>query len=375
MTRGSRESSILIVDDSVSNLRTLSSMLRRRGYKARPAPSGKLALRACEAEPPDLVLLDIIMPEMDGYEVCRALKANAHLKDIPVIFLSALGETFDKVKAFEAGAVDYITKPFHVEEVHARVETHIALRLYQRELLTKNQELVQANEELRKSQAALHLLAGRLLAKQDEERRQTALHVHDDVTQNLVALSIEAWQLEQDRRAPRSASAPALQHLRERIEQLAAEAQVLSNAIHPSVLDHFGLASAVENECRAVTEREKITIRFESQNLPGAIPRRLALCLYRVVQESLRNMAEHARASQGQVSLSAGEGGITATIADDGVGLDPETVRRKRALGIAAMEQRMRLIGGTFSITSGSGHGTKIVAWAPLKTEVVEPRT
>lgn len=374
MTSSSEKSSVVIVDDSASNLRTLSAMLRRRGYKVRPVPSGKLALRACAADPPDLVLLDILMPEMDGYEVCRALKANPDLKDIPVIFLSALGETFDKVKAFEAGGVDYITKPFHVEEVHARVETQIALRRYRQELLKKNEELILANEELRKSHEELRLLAGRLLAKQDEERRQTALHVHDDVTQTLVALSIEAWQLEQDVTEPGSASAPALQRLRERIEQLAAEAQVLSNALHPSVLEHFGLESAIENECKAVTEREKIPIQFASKNVPCAIPRRLALCLYRVVQESLRNIVEHSRASQALVSISASEGSISVSIADNGIGLDAEAMRGKRALGIAAMEERLRLIGGTLIIASEPGHGTRIEATAPLEPTVADPR-
>ena len=103
-------------------------MLAEQGYQVRPVPDGPLALAAAQAEPPDLILLDIRMPEMDGYEVCGRLKADAHTRDIPIIFISALDATQDKVRAFQTGGVDYVTKPFQFEEVLARVETHLALR-------------------------------------------------------------------------------------------------------------------------------------------------------------------------------------------------------------------------------------------------------
>src|SRR3982074_1112390 len=109
--------SILVVDDPPAHLQVLAGMLKDRGYKVRPAPSGKLALAAAERDPPDLILLDINMPEMNGYEVCERLKADDKLKSIPIIFISALTEPLDKVKAFATGGVDYLTKPFHMEEL------------------------------------------------------------------------------------------------------------------------------------------------------------------------------------------------------------------------------------------------------------------
>ena len=119
---------ILIVDDTPANVLLLVRMLAARGYSPRSVLSGKLALQAARAEPPDLILLDINMPEMNGYEVCVQLKADPALKEIPVIFISALSETIDKVKAFHVGGVDYVTKPFQFEEVYARVQTHLRLR-------------------------------------------------------------------------------------------------------------------------------------------------------------------------------------------------------------------------------------------------------
>jgi phosphoserine phosphatase RsbU/P len=143
-----RGSSILVVDDTPANLQVLTGMLKERRYKVRPVPGGKLALLAAQRDPPDLILLDINMPEMNGYEVCEKLKADDRLKGIPVIFISALTEPLDKVKAFATGGVDYITKPFQMEELHARVETHLKLRGLQVALEQSNAQLASANERM-----------------------------------------------------------------------------------------------------------------------------------------------------------------------------------------------------------------------------------
>jgi len=139
---------ILIVDDIPANQELLFAVLEKNQYRLRSAVSGELALKAVNEEPPDLILLDIIMPEMNGYEVCRRLKEDVNLKDIPVIFLSALNEPMDKAKAFGAGGVDYITKPFQFEEVQARVKTHLAL-YRQKRRLQENYDKLRELEKLR----------------------------------------------------------------------------------------------------------------------------------------------------------------------------------------------------------------------------------
>ncbi len=133
--------SILAVDDTPANLSLLCGILKERGYRVRPVPSGELALQAAKADPPDLVLLDISMPEMDGFEVCTRLKAEPQLRDVPVIFLTAHTEVAEKVKAFSVGGVDYVTKPFQSEEIHARVATHLSLCRQRRELADSYQRL------------------------------------------------------------------------------------------------------------------------------------------------------------------------------------------------------------------------------------------
>jgi putative two-component system response regulator len=169
---------ILVVDDTPANLTLLARMLGERGYRVRPVPSGKLALSVAASDPPDLVLLDISMPEMDGFEVCRLMKEETRLRDVPVIFLSALTETEGKVKAFQRGGVDYITKPFQIEEVEARVETHLKLRRSQAELARYNTYLEQlVNEkvkEISESQLATIFAMVKLAESRDDE---TGTHI------------------------------------------------------------------------------------------------------------------------------------------------------------------------------------------------------
>lgn len=132
---------IMLVDDTPANLAVLEDMLNAQGYRVRCFPRGRLAIAAAMSDPPDLVLLDINMPEMNGYEVCQAIKADPQLASIPVIFVSAMHETSDQVRAFSCGGVDYVTKPFRVEEVLARVRTHLELRRLQHELEMHNARL------------------------------------------------------------------------------------------------------------------------------------------------------------------------------------------------------------------------------------------
>jgi CheY-like chemotaxis protein len=166
--------SIMVVDDQPANLKLMEGMLKRQGYVVRTFPRGRMALEAASKELPDLILLDITMPEMSGFEVCERLKADKKLASIPVIFLSALSETEDKVKAFQSGGVDYITKPFQFEEVQARVEIHIQLkraRQAERDLLEKT-----LNGVIRTLAGLVHM-TGPALSARSEAIRAVVSHI------------------------------------------------------------------------------------------------------------------------------------------------------------------------------------------------------
>ncbi len=156
------KANIIVVDDTRANLRFLTEILTQQGYAVRPATNGQMALSSVQARPPDLILLDIMMPDMDGYEVCTRLKSDDRTSDIPIIFLSALNEVEDKVRAFEIGGVDYITKPFQMEEVLARVHTHLALRELQQRLEAQNARLQKEIIERERAQHDLELYAHEL---------------------------------------------------------------------------------------------------------------------------------------------------------------------------------------------------------------------
>ncbi len=170
---GQHAADILVVDDSPDNLHLLMRMLSVYAYKVRPVPNGELALQAAGRNPPDLILLDINMPEMDGFEVCRRLKADLTLRDIPVIFLSALTDTQDKVKALALGGVDYMAKPIQFEELHARMQTHLQLRDLRRQLENHNQrlqELVQQQvKEISDGQLATIFALAKLAESRDDD--------------------------------------------------------------------------------------------------------------------------------------------------------------------------------------------------------------
>jgi DNA-binding NtrC family response regulator len=147
--------SVLVVDDTPQNLDLMAEILTRDGFEVRPAMSGGLALLSARAITPDLILLDIMMPGIDGYEVCRQLKDDERTRDVPVIFISALEETVDRVKAFDVGGVDFITKPFQAEEVLARVRTHLALRRVQTRIEEQKAQLEQEIAERKKTEEEL----------------------------------------------------------------------------------------------------------------------------------------------------------------------------------------------------------------------------
>lgn len=170
---------ILVVDDTPANLRLLNDLLTKQGYIVRPVPDGRLAISSAKASAPDLVLLDIRMAGMSGYEVCQELKAEELTREIPIIFISALHDMLDKVKAFELGGVDYITKPFQPEEVLARVKTHLTIRKLQKGLQEKNEQLLEEIAERTRTEEALKASEQQLRKSNASKDKFISIIVHD----------------------------------------------------------------------------------------------------------------------------------------------------------------------------------------------------
>jgi signal transduction histidine kinase len=224
-----------------------------------------------------------------------------------------------------------------------------------------------ADETVRKGQDEYRELAGQLLTAQETERRRLARELHDDLSQRLAALAIETGFIERDSPSISKAAAAKVQEIREGLVNLSGSVHDISRRLHPSILEDLGLGDAIRSECDGFSRREQIEVHFESRDCPPRIPLDISLCLYRVTQESLRNIVKHARATKVHVSLTGEKGMIHLLIKDNGRGFDPVQVTGRPGLGLISMRERMRLVQGEVIVRSQPGEGTIIEIVAPLK--------
>jgi PAS domain S-box-containing protein len=229
-------------------------------------------------------------------------------------------------------------------------------------------ERLEAVEGLRESQRELRVLTGRLFHAQETERRRIARELHDDMNQSLALLAIELDVLGQQ--PPESAAqlGRRVRELSARVKQLSSSVHDLSHQLHPSKLEQVGLHAAVRGLCKELAQSHKLSIDFTGDELPEAIPEAAALCLYRIVQEALRNVIKHSGAGRAGVELAWSAGAICLQVFDDGVGFDPRSARGEGGLGLVSMRERLRLVNGTITIDSEPSGGTRITARVPLYT-------
>jgi signal transduction histidine kinase len=217
----------------------------------------------------------------------------------------------------------------------------------------------------RRAEEAARDLSGRLINAQEEERARLARELHDDITQRLARLAIDVGRCELG--TSEVSLAETTREVREGLAQLSEDVHALSYRLHPSILEDLGLAAALRAEGERFTRRESLPVEVKLHEIQEPMPRDTALCLFRVAQEALRNVARHAHARRVEVSLRGLEGGLQLAVRDDGCGFDPALQRDRPSLGLASMRERVHLLGGELDIDSAPGHGTTIVAWVPLK--------
>jgi len=223
----------------------------------------------------------------------------------------------------------------------------------------------------RQAEEAARELSGRLISAQEEERSRLARELHDDVTQRLALLAIDAGRGE--RNLASAAGGTAMRAMREGLIRLSEDVHALAYRLHPSILEDLGLIAALKTECERFGRVASIPVGVKAQEVPEPLPHAVALCLYRIAQEALRNVGRHARASAVQVSLRGLDGGVQLAVRDNGAGFDPAQQRDRPSLGHASMRQRIYQLNGEFEVESAPGHGTTVLAWVPLKEEQSEP--
>ncbi|MDR1228529.1 MAG: response regulator [Azoarcus sp.] len=348
---------ILIVDDTVGSLNLLSDLLSGAGYTVRAARDGRMALRSARERAPDLILLDVRMPGMDGHELCRLLKQDARTREAPVIFLSALHETGNKVKGFSLGAVDYIAKPFEPDEVLARVRTHIELHRLQTRLEERVDErtgqLRRSEDALRDSQRRLRELTHFLQDVREKERMSIARELHDELGQALTALRIDLGWLRKQCTAPDGALGARIDASHTLVEHTIESLRRISEGLRPGMLDVLGLCAALEHLARQFEERWSIACVFRADRDEYGLDADQSIAVFRLVQEALTNISRHAHASRVDIQLKAADGRLHLVIQDDGDGFDPNAPRK--GFGLLGMSERVNILGGEMSIDGGNG--------------------
>jgi signal transduction histidine kinase len=216
----------------------------------------------------------------------------------------------------------------------------------------------------RRAEGEALTLSGRLITVHEDERRWLARELHDDITQRLAGLAIDAAQLPGS--GSSSTDVDPRRSIRGGLIRLSEDVHNLSYRLHPSVLDDLGLVEALKAECERVARVESIQVDVEAHRLPQSMPKEVALGIYRVAQEALRNIARHAKASTVRLSLALKDGGLLLTVTDNGSGFDPGVPARQPSVGHASMRERMRSLGGKLDIQSTPGMGTTVVAWVPI---------
>ncbi|NLB06619.1 MAG: sensor histidine kinase, partial [Desulfobulbaceae bacterium] len=223
-----------------------------------------------------------------------------------------------------------------------------------------------AEQALRQSQRELQTLAGRLISSQEEELSRLSREFHDDYAQRLAALAIEAGTLEIQAERSDSPLRERIVHVKTQLINLSDDIHALSRELHPAILKDLGLERALNALCRNFSDREEIEVGCHFEPVPEDIDPETALCVYRVIQEGLRNIAKHARARHVDIYLQPRGSRLQATIEDDGVGFEPKCVRHTPGIGLASMRERVQFVHGEFTVESEPGHGTVIDLAVPL---------
>jgi signal transduction histidine kinase len=227
-------------------------------------------------------------------------------------------------------------------------------------------ERKKVEDALRRNEQDLSELTGRIIYAQEEELRRLSRELHDDLTQRLAALALEAALIEKQLSPVDPQTVQALKALRINLTDLADDVHDLSRRLHPSILDDLGLVQAVQAECSTFTRKTGIDLSFTPLDLPCLIPRHLALCLYRIIQEGLQNIAKHASATAASINLHGISGGIRLLIQDKGIGFDLKKAKQNAGIGLSSMRERVRHVNGTIAVESNPGKGTEIQIFIPL---------
>lgn len=349
--------SVLIVDDDAIVRESIGALLEEQDIQLFFAENGQEALRLSAEKHPDVILLDVMMPGMDGFDVCRHLRADPTLAEVPILLITALDDRNSRLAGFQAGADDFLTKPVDGLELYTRVQTILRLNRY-RKLL---QERANFEKTLEAKNRQLRELTQHLIEVQETERRFIATELHDDVGQMITGLKL---MLEMASTQAHGELTGTLEQARSILSEISNQIRNLSLDLRPAMLDDFGLFAALEWLFNRFTSQTHIHIRHNFSFMDEhRFTKAIETAAFRIIQESLTNSAKYAEVSEVEVSIWVGEK-LEIEIRDRGKGFNIASVEENayQSGGISGMRERVSWLGGEFTIHSRPGAGTIVRA-------------
>jgi signal transduction histidine kinase len=348
---------ILVIDDELITRTTLAALLEKPNYHVEMAEDGIQGIEMAKQINPDVILLDVMMPRMDGYQVCKLIRSDPQIGEVPIIMVTALDDEDAKLNGLVAGADDFLAKPFDTLELEIRLHTLRHVDRY-RHLINEREKLKDALAELSTKNRQLQLLSRRALAAQENERRHVAVELHDEIGQLITGLKLI---LERQIAEARVVTSELMQRVRE-----------ISLNLRPAVLDDFGLPAALNDLFKRFSHQTKIAIHHNINPLDERrFNKAIEIAVFRVAQEATTNIARHAGVNEANVTLTITPDCLRISIADSGKGFElPSGEIGVSSTGLSGMAERVNIAGGQFSLQSAPGKGTLVLAEFELNQAV-----
>jgi signal transduction histidine kinase len=366
--RPDSRASILLVDDNPRNLLALQELLGDLGHHLVPAKSGSEALRQCLQHDFALILLDVLMPDMDGFEVAKLIRDRARSRHTPIIFLTGAYEDAPSMfRGYEAGAVDYIIKPLNPDVLRSKVSVFIELYNKNAVLTREIAERKQAEAQLRDSEERLRALTARLQSVREEERTTISREIHDELGQALTGLKMDLTWLSERIKVDSKPVAAKLKNMFELIDDTIRSVRRIASGLRPEILDEAeGLATAIGWQAKDFQARTGIRCKISLPSDIPALDQERTTATFRIFQELLTNVARHAEATRVDIAMKIDSRSLQLEVKDNGKGIGEAALRGPKSLGLLGMRERAALFGGDVRIAGAPGEGTKVTVSIPL---------
>jgi len=351
---------ILVIDDEPIARATLATLLENPNYHMEMAEDGIQGFELAKQINPDVILLDVMMPRMNGYDVCKRIRLDPEIGEVPIIMVTALDDRDAKLNGLAAGADDFLAKPFDTLELEIRLHTLRHVDRY-RHLINEREKLKETIAELSIKNDQMQILSGKVLDAQENERRLVAVELHDEIGQLITGLKLILERAGED--VP-----TLLAEVRAITNELMQRVREISLNLRPAVLDDFGLPAALNELFKIFSRQTKITIHHNIDPLDERrFDKAIEIAVFRLAQEATTNIARHAGVVEASVALDISPNHLQISITDSGKGFEVHSKEMSVSTGLSGMAERVNMAGGHFSLQSMPGKGTQVCAEFDLK--------